>query len=715
MGLFELTQLIAAVCAFGVGVSVLIPRQRTIAEWSFFIGMLLLGLERVCHLLSWQADAVPYMVTCQRWSLVCLSIVPVCWLVFSITYARGNGIELLKKWLAVLLTFGGLLLGFAFLSRNNLVVDAVWTAEAGNWVFQLAWPARLLHGGVIFGVVLALMNLEWTFRAAVGTARWKIKYTVFGLGLLFGERLYTSSQAVLYSANRGQFILLDGIGLVLASLMLAFSLYRSRFSKVDIYPSAAVLQRSVTVLLVAGYLVATGLVARIVTALGRERALPVTALFILIGAVGVGVVLFSDRVRQATRAFVSRHFKRPLHDYRHVWSEFTKRTSGIFDRKVYARAVTGLISEVFEALSVTVWLHDKATGTLVFGSSTALDSEHGQIAQLNGAVTSALSGAVARAHGPIDIDASPEPWCELLRQSNPGLFKSGGHRFCMPLVARGEFEGVIVLGDRVRGTPFTAEDLELLQQLANHIAAGLQNIGLSEKVIQSRELEAFQAMSAFLVHDLKNTASTLSLTVRNMQQHLENPEFRAEAMQTLERSVAHINQLIGRLTTLRQSLRIEPVLADVNKVVTSAAQSAGNDPQVVVKLRLTPVPAVMLDTKQFESVVVNLLVNAREASAPGSEIVVETGAHDNGVFVAVSDHGCGMSEEFIANSLFKPFRTTKKNGLGIGMYQARAIVEAHRGRITVISEVGKGTTVRVWLPLAESWRYDEHETSITRR
>lgn len=706
MGWFELTQLIAALCAFGVGASVLIQRRRTIAEWSFCAGMLLLGLERLCHLSSWEAASAVAMLTCQRWSLVCLSLVPVCWLVFSITHARGNGIQLLKKWLGALLVLGSLLFGFAFLARNDLVVEAVWTAEPGNWVFQLAWPARVLHAGVIFGIVLVLMNLEWTFRAAVGTARWKIKYTVFGLGLLFGERLYTSSQAVLYSANRGQFILLDGVGLVLASLLLAFSLYRSKFARVDIYPSAAVLQRSVTVLLVAGYLIVTGLVARVVTAFGKERALPVTALFILIGAVGVGIVLFSDRIRQATRAFVSRHFKRPLHDYRRVWFEFTKRTSGIFDRKVYARAVTGLIAEVFEALSVTIWLHDRGTGTLVFGSSTALDAEHGQIARLNGAVTRALSGAVESARGPIDIDTSPEPWCELLRQSNPGLFKTGGHRFCMPLVARGELEGIIVLGDRVRGMPFTLEDLQLLQHLANHIAAGLQNIGLSEKVVQSRELEAFQTMSAFLVHDLKNTASALSLTVQNMQKHLENPEFRAEALGTLERSVAHVNQLIGRLTSLRQSLKIEPVLGDVNKVVTSAVQLAGNDPQVVVKLRLAPVPPIMLDTKQFESVVVNLLVNAREASVPGSEIVVQTGVHDNGIFVAVSDHGCGMSAEFVANSLFKPFCTTKKNGLGIGMYQARAIVEAHLGRITVESEVGKGTTVRVWLPLAESWRYD---------
>ncbi len=712
MGSFEVTQLIAAVCALAVGLLVLTRRPRSIPEWSFFAGMVLLGLERVCHLSSWNAASAAEMVICQRWSLVCLALVPACWLTFAVTDARGNGVELLKKWLPALLIFGGLLFGFALLWRKHLVVGAVWTAEPGNWVFQLTWAARVVHAGFVFGLVLVLMNLEWTFRAAVGTARWKIKYTVFGLGLLFGERLYTSSQAVLYSATRGQLILLDGVALILASLMLAFSLYRSRFSKVDIYPSAAVLQRSVTVLLVAGYLVATGLVARVVTGLGKEKALPITALLILVGAVGVGVMLFSDRVRMATRMFVSKHFKRPLHDYRRVWSEFTKRTSGVLDRKVYARAVTGLIADVFEALSVTIWLYDKAGGALVFGASTALDSEHEQTARLGEAVVRGLSAAAGKSQEPVDIDASPEPWCELLRQSNPGLFRSGGHRFCIGLFARGELEGIIVLGDRVRGTPFTGEDWELLKQLANHIAAGLQNIGLSEKVVQARELEAFQTMSAFIVHDLKNTVSTLSLTVRNMQKHLENPAFRTEALQTLERSVTHINELIERLTTLRHSHRVELVSSDLNKVVTSAVRFVGDDKQVVFKLKLAPVPPVMLDSKQFESVVANLLLNAREASPPGAEIVVETAAQDNGVVLTVLDHGCGMSQEFIANSLFKPFCTTKKKGLGIGMYQAKAIVEAHRGRITVESEVRKGTTVRVWLPLPDLWRYGEHETSV---
>lgn len=702
VAVFELIQVIGAVCALLIGTSILIRRRRSIAEWSFFGGMVLLAVERVCHLSSWKALSADVMLVCQQWSLVCLSLLPFVWLIFSVTYARGNGIELLKKWLPLLVIYSGLLFSFALLWRDRMVVDAVWTTEPGNWVFRLTWAARVLYAGFVVGVVLILMNLEWTFRAAVGTARWKIKYTVLALGLLFGERLYTSSQAILYSANKAQFIFLDALAVVISSLILGFSLYRSRLSGVDIYPSTMILQRSITVLLVAGYLVVTGVVARVVSAFGKEEALPLSALFILISLVGLGVVLFSDRVRQATRFFVSRHFKRPYYDYGRVWSDFTKRTSGIIDRRFYARAVAGLIADVFDVLTVNIWLSDRATNTLVLFASTGLDLGQSGKVQLPEAVVSGLVEMTQQSSEPLDIDECAAPWCELLRQSNPSVFKVGGHRFCVPLMGRDHLEGIIVVGDRVRGLRFSAEDIDLLKQLGYHIAAGLESIGLSEKVAQARELEAFQAMSAFLVHDLKNTVSTLSLTVQNMHKHLENPSFRVEAMRSLERSVAHINDLINRLGTLRQALKIEPRLGDVNEVVNAAIQFVGdNNNQVKISSQLMPVPQLLLDAKQLKSAIVNLLLNARDASPPGSEIIVRTGLQDGGVVVVVRDEGCGMSQDFLTNSLFKPFRTTKKNGLGIGMYQTKAIVEAHHGRITVQSEPGKGTVVRVWIPLPD--------------
>ena len=114
---------------------------------------------------------------------------------------------------------------------------------------------------------------------------------------------------------------------------------------------------------------------------------------------------------------------------------------------------------------------------------------------------------------------------------------------------------------------------------------------------------------------------------------------------------------------------------------------------------LRPLPKVRLDPAQIQKVVTNLVLNAGEAVGAGGQIRVETSQRNGCVVLAVADNGCGMSQEFLSRSLFRPFQTTKKNGLGIGMFQSKMIVEAHKGKIEVESETGKGTTFRVFLPV----------------
>jgi putative PEP-CTERM system histidine kinase len=226
-------------------------------------------------------------------------------------------------------------------------------------------------------------------------------------------------------------------------------------------------------------------------------------------------------------------------------------------------------------------------------------------------------------------------------------------------------------------------------------------LSLSEKLVRAKEMEAFQVMSAFLVHDLKNTASALSLTLRNLPVHFDNPAFREDALRTLSRSVQRVNELIGRLSTLRQKLELQRRPTDVNQLVATAIKSMGDLSQIALVQDCQPLPAIPVDAAQIESVIVNLLLNAREAISGPGEIHVSTRSQDGDVLLVVRDTGCGISRDFIANSLFKPFKTSKKNGLGIGMYQTKTVVDAHGGRITVESEMGKGTTFCVLLPSKE--------------
>jgi putative PEP-CTERM system histidine kinase len=267
------------------------------------------------------------------------------------------------------------------------------------------------------------------------------------------------------------------------------------------------------------------------------------------------------------------------------------------------------------------------------------------------------------------------------------------------MLARGDVLGLMTLGDRVAGVPFSLQDFDLLKCVADQAAASLLNMRLSHRLMQAKELEAFQTMSAFFVHDLKNTASTLSLMLQNLPVHFDNPAFREDALRAVSKTVTHINGLISRLSLLRQNLTIKPIEADLNEIVSEALKCLDETPGVALVKELRSLPKIHLDPDQIQKVVINLALNAREALGPGGTIRIETDQQNSWAVLLVSDDGCGMSREFVSRSLFRPFQTTKKQGIGIGMFQCKMIVEAHRGKIEVETEPGKGSTFRVMLPL----------------
>jgi putative PEP-CTERM system histidine kinase len=285
-----------------------------------------------------------------------------------------------------------------------------------------------------------------------------------------------------------------------------------------------------------------------------------------------------------------------------------------------------------------------------------------------------------------------------MERSN-GQFRTGGSPICVPLVGGESWLGVIVLADRVRGLCYSAEEMDLLKCIGEQVAATLLKLRLTEEIMERKELEAFQTMSAFLIHDLKNAASTLGLMLENLPAHFDNPAFRQDAFRGIGSAASRINDLINRMNALRHELRLNPAELDLNLVVTEALSNLNGTLNTNLVTKFDQIPKVSADRQQLQSVFTNLLLNARDAVGMNGRITIATTRRGEWVALSVSDNGCGMTEQFIKHSLFRPFRSTKKKGLGIGMFQSKTIVEAHHGKIHVESELGIGTTFRVMLPL----------------
>ena len=270
-----------------------------------------------------------------------------------------------------------------------------------------------------------------------------------------------------------------------------------------------------------------------------------------------------------------------------------------------------------------------------------------------------------------------------------------------PLVAAERLVGLMVLADRVNGVPYSHEELDLLKCIGDQLAGGLLNCSLTDEVLQAKELEAFQTLSTFFVHDLKNAANGLNLMLQNLPNHFDDPEFRSDAIHGVGRIVERINQLILKLGSLRRELQLRPVPCRLDLVCAEVldGMEAAMDGKKRLERELRPVPVQLLDLEAMRSVVTNLVANAREALNGGGNVKVATRLEGKGVVLAVDDNGCGMSPDFVRTLLFRPFHSTKTNGLGIGMFQCKKIIEAHGGSISVESQPGKGTRFTILLPL----------------
>jgi putative PEP-CTERM system histidine kinase len=683
---------------FSLLLAVISPLRKkpSFAAWCFFAGTAALGLDSVFTGLSLRATQRGEVAEWLAPALIAKSFVPVVWLCFSLTYSRSNYGEFLARWKFPLAFLGllpiGLSLGFLLVSPGT---------PRDLWWLQSGVMAKTLNVILLISLVLILMNLEQTFQSAVGTMRWRIKFVVVALAVIFGARLYVRTQAILFSAPDIALWSVESGALFIGCLFLALAYARTGLAEIDVYPSTAVLRSSMTVLIVGGYLFIVGVLAQVVRRFGGAEIFQFQAIVVLLGMAGLAVLLLSDRARQKIHVFVVRHFRKAQHDSVRIWTLFSRRLANVKDQAVLCSVSAKLISETFDVLSVTVWLPDEEKARLIVGASTARQTSEASGTRPVNAASKAVTDGLRMRSSPFDLEDVNEAWAEELRQLNSTAFPNGGNRLCVPLRAGDQSLGVLVLADRVNGAVYTVEELELLKCIGDQMTSVLLNLRLAGEVAHAKELEAFRTMSAFFVHDLKNAAASLNLMLKNLPVHFDDPAFREDALRGVGNTARRIDDMIARLSAFRQrpdSVRVE---ADLNQLVSEALDGVNEMPNVELMTELQPLPRIFADREQVQSVVTNLVLNARDALGSGGRIQVRTEHRGGRVVLSVVDDGCGMSQAFLKESLFRPFQSTKKKGLGIGLFQSRAIVQAHGGGMHVESEVGKGTTFLVSFPVKD--------------
>ncbi len=269
----------------------------------------------------------------------------------------------------------------------------------------------------------------------------------------------------------------------------------------------------------------------------------------------------------------------------------------------------------------------------------------------------------------------------------------------VPLLHQQRLVGFVVLAAPEYRRPLDWEDFDLLRTAGNQAASSLAEAVGQEALANAQRFEEFNRRFAFILHDIKNLVSQLSLLARNAERHADNPEFRADMVATLQSSVGKMNDLLARLSP-QSSSRVQRIEAQpLRPILTQAIATRRRDREV--QLLGEAGLCALVDPDALEQAVSHLLQNAIDASS-GTPVSVRVDRDGDSVAVTIADKGVGMDGDFVRNRLFHPFASTKPGGFGIGAFEARSLINAMGGRISVDSRPGHGTTFTITLRAVEA-------------
>lgn len=672
--------IVGVVCAVLIAIVLLSSRGRSRATRLGGVGLLLAVVMEVLD--SWILLASPLPVVLVRTSFVIRGIGAVVWLVFSLRYARSTEDQGEEAWFWRLTPLAFIPFLIAIFVPISSLFEIPTTQEGP--LIHLNWLGFSLEALTLLLLVLALFQLESTLANAVHGIRWQIKFFVVGVISVLASQLFLISFGLLYRTMDFSMIPARQLGLWAGVCLMGYSHFR-RSQDVAIVLTRRQAQRSIVLFAAGLYLLGLGGMGFLMRWLGG--GIDRTLMLSLGGIAGLTliVLLLSESFRLKALQLFRESFQSEKYDYRAQWLAFTMRLASSNSRQDLYRSVLLGFCDTFGMGGAILWLRDMDSKSFSPAGVLEMDPPDWRLA-----VGDEVCGPLTTAKGPIDLRTlSVKPRSQLVST----LF-SLRVAFAVPIFLGESLDGVILLSRQInKSDSWGKEDFDLMEALASQAQASIHNMRLAEQLAKVRDMEVMGKVSTFIAHDLKNLVYTLSLILENARRHIKNPEFQADMLLSLDSTVSKMKHLISQIRQFpnRETLDLAP--NDLQDVVREAVAEGS-----VSKVKLLGESVqVVVDSNQLRKVIVNLLLNAREASDLHDEIVVETGISEAPYF-KVADRGVGMSEDFIRHSLFEPFKTTKSKGMGIGLYQSKHIVEAHGGYIEVQSQPGMGTVFTVRLP-----------------
>jgi len=569
-----------------------------------------------------------------------------------------------------------------------------------------AWLAvHFLHTdptlGHTLGTVIAvagLVYLEQAYRNTPHARRWALKFMAIALAALFGFDLLMYSDAMLYARVNPAWWVARGFGNALLVPLMAVAVARNPQWKLDIAVSRQAVFHSTALFVAGAYLVLVAAGGYYVRYFGGEWGAVAQALVVFAALVGLAVVLASGSVRARLRVFLSKHFFSYRFDYRDEWLRLTRTLVGADDAGEGAdlpHRVIRALAQPVESPGGAIWLREGDAY-----ACAAAAGYRGSRAMVT--LAEPLVAFLAEREWVIELaewSEHPERYDGLALPA--ALHFQDDAWLIVPLMLGSELLGFVALQRPLAPLPLDWEVRDLLKTAARQAASYLGVQRAVEELVQARQFESFNRMSAFVVHDLKNLVAQLGLMTRNAQRHRDNPEFQADMLATVENVMERMQGLLRQLRAGAKPVepRAPVPLAGALEGALASRRGLRPEPRLEVDAAVSQA-RVLAHRDRLERVIGHLVQNAAEATGPSGMIRLRARREGDDALIEVEDDGKGMSEEFIRSRLFRPFVSTKAHGMGIGTFESREYLRELGGSLAVRSREGAGTVFTIRLPLA---------------
>lgn len=279
--------------------------------------------------------------------------------------------------------------------------------------------------------------------------------------------------------------------------------------------------------------------------------------------------------------------------------------------------------------------------------------------------------------------------------------------------------GFLALGAKLSGRGYSSDDLHAFSTLANEAAIAIENAisyeellkaneqlkAASERLLLQERLAAAGQFSAGMAHEIRNPLSAINIFAQYLPVKYDDPEFREKFFRIIQSEIGRINTIVNSLSDFAkppqpnlQPMYLSDIVEDTIALLSNQCLKQGVE---VAKCFGENGVVVQADPQQLKQVLLNLILNSLDAMQKGGRLEVKTWIEGISIILRVADTGYGISPDHLAK-IWDPFFTTKERGMGLGLAIVKSIIERHGGQISVLSELGEGTTFTVTLPVSSN-------------